>query len=203
MDQQEAARETAVEMSKPGKFSLIERLQGRNMPEDKVVIYLDEGAAYDRAKVNQKLANATDPDMVAELEAELADLDERIQESAVTISMRGISSEDYEKLVEQAREQYPIEYEERQSAFSLVKEKVELPSPEREELFMELYLAKCITRAEMGGDIDEDITPDWVAQFKGFAPIDALARITETAYSLRMAVQWMDEIQSEDFSPRP
>lgn len=204
MDQLEtAAEEMAQEMSKPGKFSLIERLQGRNMPKDVVDIYLDEDAAYQRAKLLEEHAAATDPDEVKRLDAELAEIDERIRSSVAHIHMQAIDSGKYDELIEQAREQFPVEYEERQSAFSLVKEKVEIPSPEREELFTQIYLAAVIKRVEMGGDVDDNIDADWVAQFTHVVPWDGLRRVTETAFKLRMTVQWMDEIQDEDFSPRP
>ena len=53
------------------------------------------------------------------------------------------------------------------------------------------------------GAVDENIGVEEVAFIKRQAPLDAVRLLTETALRMRMSVQWMDQIQDEDFSPRP
>jgi hypothetical protein len=196
----------AVEFTKPGKFSLIERLQGRNMPTDTVTLYLDEGAAYERRLILEELdgpKSRRSTALLADLEAKLAEVEARIRESAVVIHLRGISSERYDELLDLARESFPIKYEEFTSPLTGQKTRTEIESEERDNLFTALYLSAVIEKAVAGGEEDADITPEWYEQFKRFIPLDGLRMVIEAAYKMRMTVQWMDEIQDEDFSPRP
>lgn len=195
--------EIANEQSKPGVFSLIERLQNRNMPTEEVVIYLDEQAAYERERLTAKHAETTDKKRLAEIDAKLDELEARIRDSAVTLKLVGISSKRYDELLDRAKETYPIEVEETVAPFTGEKTKRELPNEDRDELFNTLYLAEVVREARMGDDVDDNITETWIAQFKNHAPLDAVRSIYATGMKLRMATEWMDGIQNEDFSPRP
>jgi hypothetical protein len=195
-------------MSQPGKFSLIERLRGRNMPTDKVNLYTDEGAAYERRLILEELDGEkqagfrADKDAIAKLEASLADVEARIKDSVAVVHMKGISSERYDELLEIARESFPTEYEEWQNPLTGQKVRAEKENEQQNDLFNSLFISESIEKVVMGDAEDTDITPEWWIQFRGIAPLDGLRLVVEAAYKMRMTVQWMDEIQSEDFSPR-
>jgi hypothetical protein len=198
----------ANEMSKPGTFSLIERLQGRNMPKDSINIYLDEGAAYERRRILEDLdgekrqGKAALPEEIARLEATLAQIETSIRESVAVVHMKGISSERYDQIVDEAEATYPTEYEEWQNPLSGQKTKKAIENPKRDELFNAIFISESIEKVVMGAEEDVNISPEWWMRFKGLAPLDGLRLVVEAAYKMRMTVQWMDEIQNEDFSPR-
>ena len=196
---EQTPEEVAIEQSAQGTFSLIERLQNRNMPEEIVTIYLDEAAAYERTILQELHAKTTDGEKLADIDDQLTAVEAKIRASAIEVTLRAISSKRYDELLERANETYPIEFEESVAPFTGEKKRTEIASPEREELIQTLYLAECIVQARMGNDVDDTITDAWVENFKDFAPLDALRLIITAAYRLRMTVEWMDGIQHEDF----
>jgi hypothetical protein len=126
----------------------------------------------------------------------------RIKDSVAVVHMKGISSERYDELLEIARESFPTEYEEWQNPLTGQKVRAEKENEQQNDLFNSLFISESIEKVVMGDAEDTDITPEWWIQFRGIAPLDGLRLVVEAAYKMRMTVQWMDEIQSEDFSPR-
>lgn len=196
---EQTPEEVAIEQSAQGTFSLIERLQNRNMPEEIVTIYLDEAAAYERTILQELHAKTTDGEKLADIDDQLTAVEAKIRASAIEVTLRAISSKRYDELLERVLETHPQEYEETTSPFTGERKRIEIPSPEREELLNTIYLAECIVQARMGDDVDETITDAWVKNFKDFAPLDALRLIITAAYRLRMTTEWMDGIQNSDF----
>lgn len=196
---EQTPEEVAIEQSAQGTFSLIERLQNRNMPEEIVTIYLDEAAAYERTILQELHAKTTDGEKLADIDDQLTAVEAKIRASAIEVTLRAISSKKYDELLERVLETHPQEYEETTSPFTGERKRIEIPSPEREELLNTIYLAECIVQARMGDDVDETITDAWVKNFKDFAPLDALRLIITAAYRLRMTAEWMDGIQNSDF----
>jgi hypothetical protein len=195
-------QEIAESSIKQGKYNFLDRLANRNLPTEDFTIYLDEGAAYRRLRIDEILADTTDKEELAALEAERAIVTKQIKDSAATVTLRAITSVAYDKLIAQAKERFPVKYEKTSNPITgrtVVEEK---PSQDRDEYFNELYLAATIVKAEFDGAIDEEIDTDWVKGFQNIAPIDAVRRIAEAAWKMRMTGQWMDELESEDFSPR-
>lgn len=195
----------AVEASKPGTFSLIERLQGRNLPSDTETVYLAEDAAYEYLKLQDEHASypAGDEAGLAALEAKMAEVHQSILDSAAVFYMTGVSTERYDELVEETDVAFPLEFEVVKNPLTGRITREPKANLEREVYFNRLYLSEVITRVEMGGEVDDNITPDWVEACEKFLPRDGLRRIVKKAFDLRMIVEWMDAIQNEDFSQKP
>ena len=196
---EQTPEEVAIEQSAQGTFSLIERLQNRNMPAEIVTICLEEAAAYERTILQELHAKTIDGEKLADIDDQLTAVEAKIRASAIEVTLRAISSKKYDELLERVLETHPQEYEETTSPFTSERKRIEIPSPEREELLNTIYLAECIVQARMGDDVDETITDAWVKNFKDFAPLDALRLIITAAYRLRMTTEWMDGIQNSDF----
>lgn len=195
---------TATEMSQRGTFNFLERLQGRNLPEEDVTVYLDEKLGWDLVRLEEKHNNTRRDADAREIEAKIKRVKEQLADSAYVFTLRGMTNERYDEIVDQVLEQYPYEYEEVHNPLTGVNQKIEKPSQERDSLFNTLMLAEAIVKiADPDGAVDENITEVTAAQLKKLAPLDAIRRITELATRMRMAVEWMDVIQDEDFSPRP
>lgn len=201
-DVNDEAREIAIEASQPAKFSLLDRLANRNMPTDTVTIYLDEDAAYHRQLAKEEIAVTMDGDKLSELEQKIVDLTERIKESKVELKLRAIDSNRYEQLLAEVEEIYPAKTEITTNPLTGQRTISPKSDPEREEYFDQLYLAEIIVQAEAYGEIDDDINVNWVKEFYKLAPLDGIRRLVATAFKMRMVGQWMEEIETEDFSPK-
>lgn len=196
----EEARARAEEFLKPGKFNFLERLAGRNMPTDEVDIYLDEATAHRIQKLEIKLLKASNNKERLSTEKQIDALKEKARESRYTIHLTAISVEDYDELVDMAREQFPIEYTESRNPLTMALERQVVPNDDREVLFRTHYWAKSITKVvNVAGDADEDITPEWVGFFLGHAPLMAMQAVQSGIEGLRMVSGWMDRLQGEDF----
>jgi hypothetical protein len=197
-------KDIAVEQSKPGNFSLIERLQNRNLPEEDVDVYLDERLGWDLIRLEEKHADAKKDAEARALEAKIEKVRKQLQESRYVFTLRGMSSERYDEIIDEVTEQYPFEYEENVNPLTGQRTKVEIPNEDRDQLFNTLFLAETIVKVQdPDGNVDESIDAAAVELIKRLAPLDAVRRITNLATRMRMAVEWMDVIQDEDFSPKP
>lgn len=187
--------------SKPGTFSLLDRLQGRSYPKETVDVYLDEEAGYEIQKLEQEIARtAPDDGKIPELEAKLAELQEQAQASRLTFHLEGISSEEYDSVVEESLELFPVEYHESRNPLTMALERTPKENEDRETYFRIHLWAKFIRRVEDAeGDVDSDITPALIAQVHGLLPLAGMVRLSATVDKLKMVTNWMDEIQGADF----
>jgi len=196
----DTARTVAEANSKPGKFSFLDRLQDREYPTEDVEVYLDEAAGLRIHKLTQELIASNDAEQSEVLQKQIAYHSEKARKSRYTIHMQGISTESYDAVVDAAREEFPVEYRESRHPLTMALERTEIENEPREVYFRTHLWSKFIKSVEdPDGNIDDNITPEWVAVLLGHAPIIAQARIQVTLEQLRMTTAWMDEIQGEDF----
>lgn len=192
--------DSANAFKKPGTFNLVERLMGRNMPKDDVVVYFDEQSGYEREKVAFALSQETDEAKVKELNDKLDELDATLAESKYTFHMTGISHKTYDEIIDKTREAYPAEYEESIHPITGQKVKAELPSEEREQLYNTLFLTACVESVEdPEGATFNEITPDVMGILLQHAPAHAIRRLLDSANHMRMLGDWMNKVQSADF----
>lgn len=196
------ARDIAVEAGKT--FNLVERLQNRGMPEEDVTIYLDEKLGWDLERLEEKHANTKKQEELADLEAKIKRVRRQLQESAYTFTLRGMTNETYDRIIDEAVEAHPYVYDEQINPLTGQKLKTLQSSDERDNLFNTLFLTEAIARVtDPDGAVDENIDAAAVTFIRKLAPLDAIRRITALAERMRMTGEWMDAIQDEDFSPRP
>lgn len=200
--------EAAQAASEPGTFSFIDRLVGRNYPTSEVYLYLDEQAAYDRlhliGELNQPTSVLTPEDRVR-MEGEIAALEKTLLDGRYTVTLQGFPPEQYDEILEEVNEQYPIEYTEYTNMFSGEKVKNEVDNPERTKLLLSMLWAKSIVKIEdPHGAVDDAVLDNGTAaRMRGNSPIDARRRIDIRIQELRLASAWMDEIQDEGFLATP
>jgi hypothetical protein len=196
--------ELATAAREKGVFSFLDRLKGRNYAKDSVVIHLDEEKGYELTKLVEELkAEGTTPEqqdaLLAQIDAKRAEL----APDAYTFYLEGFSSERYDELIDDAKEQYPYEYEEIVDPWSGRKSKEPIPDEKRNEYFTQLLWAESIKRVESIDGVDDNITPEFIATFRKQAPLDAIRRISVTIDKLRMASEWTEYAEDEDFTLKP
>ena len=198
-----AAKEIAQEHSKPGTFSFIDRLNNRNYPTETVEIYLDELAGHKIEQLQQQRLAENDPDKALIIDSDIEKWREKARESRYTIYLEGISTEAYDKIVEMAQEQYPLEFRETRNPLTMATEREVIENDDREILFRTHLWAAFIRKIEdTAGNVDTNVTPEFMSVFLGLAPIAAQAAVGNAVGKLRMVTNWMDEIQGEDFFPK-
>lgn len=211
----ERANTLATEASKPGTFNFIDRVTGRNYPKDEVVVYLDEESGYNISKIEKELELAgqkiklagDDKVLLAEAKAQVDQLEaqleanrEKASESRFVFHLEGISTRDYDKCVDEAQEQFPLEYTETRNPLTFKLEREVVENDDRETYFRTLLWSKFIRRVvDPSGNEDSTISHEWVKQVADLLPIMAQIKVATGVETLRMATDWMDHIQGEDF----
>lgn len=213
----ENPREAALEASKEGTFSFLDRALGRNYPTDEVVVYLDEAAAYRRNKLAEKIMEETyllkgdDPAKAKQrgksitiLQNKLDEMDKEISESRVTFHLEGIPSEKYDEIVDLSIEQFPLEYIESRNPITMKLEREPKPNEDRETLFRtHLWSAFVRKITDESGAVDENHSPEYMGRIMGVMPIVGAAHVQRAIENLRMTTDWMDQIQGDDFFQKP
>jgi hypothetical protein len=196
--------ELAAAAREPGTFSFIERLRGRNYAKDTVTVYLNEELGYKLQEVEAKIEDGPSVDELAALEKELAALRAELAPDKYIFHVEGISNEDYDKLVADAVEQFPYEYEDSVDLYTGKKTKETVDSPERNEYFTNLLWSKVIRKVELAdGDSDENINSGWIETFRRLGPINALQHVGLAVEKVRMGSEWIEYAEDEDFLVKP
>lgn len=199
------AEELAAETTEPGTFSFIERLRGRNYAKDTLVVYLNEELGYELNELVTELkdGDSVNADAVTKLEADIAAKIEELKPYAYTIELTGISNERYNELVAEAAEKYPYQYEETNDILGRP-EKVLTENEDRQEFFTALlWLSNIRSITDASGNTADDVGPDLVAELQNTAPLAVIHRINDTVSKLRLATDWIEYTQDEDFSAKP
>lgn len=200
----EEAREMAEAHSKQGTFSFIDRLQGRNYPTEELEIFLDEAEGKIILDLKDKLKSVNlTPEEREAVERDITLHSRKAHESRYILKLQGISVEEYDSVVDAAKEAYPYEYT--QDRHPLTAEIVRdlIPNDDREQYFRTHLWSKFFQAiVDKSGNVDSNMTPEFVAIFLKLAPVSVQAQVGIAVHKLRMVTNWMDEIQGEDFFPK-
>lgn len=198
--------ELAEQANEPGTFSFIERLHGRNYAKDTVTIYLNEELGYKLAELEVAYSDKLNlsADEATALQQDIDRLRGEIAPEKYTFYLEGISNEYYDKLVSSAEEQFPYEYDEAIDPWNGAKSKILIDVYERDEYFTNIWWAATIRKVEFAdGSVDTGITSEFIEQFRRLGPINALQRVGATVQKLRMATNWIEYTEDEDFLAKP
>lgn len=195
--------ELARATEQPGIFSFLDRLRGRNYPKDTIVVYLNEELGYELEKLEDKIAAAKTPEEVLSLEIKATNLRDKLKPEAYTFHMQGISNREYDEVKDAVEADFPYEYDEIRNPFSGETTKTILPSEERDTAFTVRLWSRFIKSVEDAtGAVDGNIGTEFVVEFRALAPLNAITRVAQTVNKLRMATDWIDYIEDEDFFPK-
>lgn len=207
---------TAIEASKEETFSFLDRLTGRNYPTEEVVVYLDEAGAHKRNKLVAEIEKQTyllKADDKAEatkrgrkitlLQKRVDEIESEIKGSRVVFHLEGIPSEEYDAIVDESVEEFPIEYTESRNPISMALERTPKENPDRDVFFRTRLWAAFVRKvSDATGAADHTRTPEYMGRVMGVLPIVGVAHVQMAIESLRMTTDWMDQIQDDDFFPK-
>ena len=194
------------EAKKPGTFSIINVLKERAFPLEEVNIYLDEQAAYDASKIQEKideLAKSSDVADIEEAQALAGKRDliiEQLEKSRYVFTISGISEGKRVELQEQSVEKFPIEYDESKNPFTGETQRTEKDNKQRDRLFTNLLWVNSIKKiVDEDGNVQENLTLEDVASLRQLLPIAATSSITQSIEKLRISTAVFMSSVDEDF----
>jgi hypothetical protein len=200
---EQEARAVAQEQSKQGVFNFLDRLTSRNYATEEVEIFLDEAEGKIILDLKEKLLYEKDPEKREVIENDITLHSRKAWESRYLLRLRGISVEEYDAVVDLAAKEYPYEYSESRNPLTAAVEREVIPNEDRDLLFRTHLWSKYFESIEdNNGNVDSNMTPEFVAVFLKLAPVAAQAQIGIAIHKLRMVTNWMEEIQGEDFFPK-
>lgn len=205
------AKALAEEAKKPGVFNILEVLKERGLPKDVVSIILDDETAYAAAKLKERIDELMNSDTaeditveVNKLQAELEPLVKKLNENRYQVYITAISEGAREKLVAQAVEKFPYEYDEEKNPFTGEAKKTEKPSPEREEFFTDLLWVDSIEKIVSPDGAEQALIDlEFVKQFRELISVPTNASITQAIEKLRVATAMFIMSTDEDFLAKP
>jgi len=188
----------------PGTFNIVNLLRERAYPQDSVTVYIDESAAYAGGEIDKRIAVTTDEEELKKLNEERETIIKKMNDSAITFHLVGISESRRNDILKQAKKKYPIEYVKDVNPLTGETVREEKESPERDELFTDLLWQASISRIEdSNGNIQESLGYSEVRDMRSMFPLASTAKVTEAIEKIRVATAvFMMEV-NEDFLPKP
>lgn len=176
-----------------GVFNLSEVIKGRGYPSKDATIYLDADAAFRLAEIDNELNNYITEEIRVKLEAEAAILAEKVKDSALVFTMRGVSQKIVEDIIKKATEKYPN----REDAES-----------EDSQMWLRYYIASLIAAnlirvTTADGNVDERVfTAEDMLEIRETVTQDSWNVLVETMQRLTLASGYFDQLTDAGFLPR-
>lgn len=171
---EEEVVETEVEAPNPKELDLLGVLAGRDLPEDEVLICVDEAGAYALSTINEEIRKHTilargddsgvSEDTLTELTASRERLIHGLRDSSYTFKFKGILKSARNNLREEAFKKYP-------EPKNLDKRAADPNQDKRDEYFRTGLIAahlKSIT--DPNGAVFNNITPEYVREMMDALP---------------------------------
>jgi hypothetical protein len=198
-----------------GTFKITDVLAERGYPRDKVVIMMDEDAAYEASKIKENIEaldvkiakDSSNAELIKQME-ELSEKREiylkRLSDSTFTFHLRGISEGQREEIYKKSVAKYPIQYDRDQDILRGETKITEKESPERDALFTDYLWLACIESiSDPNGNEQRDITYTDVRAMRSSLPMAAMAKINQALEKLRVSTAVFMVETGEDFLAKP
>lgn len=174
-------------------FNLSEVIKGRGYPSKDATIYLDADSAFRLSEIDDELNNYVEDDLREKLEAEAQQLAEKIKESALTFTMRGVSQKIVEDIMKKANEKFPNREDD---------------NSEDGQLWLRYYISSLIASnlirvTSADGGVDEHIfTPEEMMEIRETLTQDSWNVLVETMQRLTLASGYFDQLTDAGFLPK-
>jgi hypothetical protein len=171
-------------------FNLADAIKGRAYPKKDVVIYLDDETALRLVEINDLMNVSLDEKEVAALEAEAQLLSEKIKDSALVFSMRGVSQATIERVLEDCNKKHGIG-----------KDEDPLGNPTWFKDYVTLLVSENIEHvADGNGNIDDEkFTYDKIEELRKNIPSNEWAKLVEAMQKLTLAGGYFEQLTDAGF----
>jgi hypothetical protein len=170
-------------------FNLADAIKGRALPQKTVTIFLDEQSAMDLVEINDLMNGVTDPEKMAELEAKAASLKSVINQSALTVVMRGVNQKTIEEVSDMCNSKHGIKDGEGPSSLDWMVD------------YIVTLVAKNILSVTTGdGNTDEGpFDFDKLDEIRGLMPAAEWNKLVETMQRLTLAGGYFEQLTDAGF----
>jgi hypothetical protein len=154
-----------------------------------VTIFLDENSAMALVEINDLMNETTDAETLAKLEAEADELKAKINESALTVAMRGVNQKTIEEVSDMCNEKHKVKEGEGPSSLD----------------WMVDYIVTLVARNIVSittGDGETDEGPfdfDKLNEIRGFIPTAEWNKLVETMQRLTLAGGYFEQLTDAGF----
>lgn len=197
----EEVRESVDSAKAQGTFNIINLLNERAYPKEKITVYLNEDAAYRASSIRDSIKNYKgEADGLTELEDALDLATKQMIESGITFNIIGITEGKRDALLADARKTYPVEYSRELNAMTGEMVKEEKDSPERDNLFTDyLWLASIDNIVDAKGNVQSDLNYGIIRDMRQMLPLAATAKVSEAIEKMRISTALFMAEVNEDF----
>jgi hypothetical protein len=174
-----------------GVFNLSEVIKGRGFPTKDVTIYLDAEAAFELAQIDEEMNGYLEPEHQKELEAKTKTLADKILNSALTFTMRGVSQKIVDKVMAEANEKHP-------------RDDANGNNPEWVKFYVSSLVAQNIIRVtDAEGNVDEHLfTVEEMYSLREELTRDAWDVLADTMQKLTLASGYFEQLTDAGFLPK-
>ena len=171
-------------------FNLADAIKGRAYPKKDVVIYLDDETALRLVEINDIMNESLDEAEVSKLQAEAEMLSEKIKESALVFSMRGVSQATIERVLEDCNTKHGI-----------AKDEDPLGNPAWFKDYVTLLVSENIEQvADGAGNVDDEkFTYDKIEELRKNIPSNEWAKLVEAMQRLTLAGGYFEQLTDAGF----
>jgi len=205
MTDTKSIEELVASVSDPATTSFLDLLHQRAYAKASVDVYLDEALGYRVVQLKQQRdalvkQEATEEvsEALREIEETLNKLAEEIKKTKLTVHLTGISEGVRLELQDQLEALFPVEYDSDLSPYTGVVTRTAKPDPKRERFGGYLVWHKSIESIEGSGIEGKPTIADVMALRQNIPGAGQIA-IMEKIDELRVASNWTDVIQDDDF----
>ncbi len=170
-------------------FNLADAIKGRALPQKTITIFLDEHAAMELVEINDLMNQTTDADEMANLESQAAELKKLINDSALTIAMRGVNQKTIEEVSDMCNDKHKVKDGEGPSSLDWMVD------------YIVTLVAKNIVSITTGdGEVDEGpFDFDKLNEIRGFIPTAEWNKLVETMQRLTLAGGYFEQLTDAGF----
>lgn len=176
-----------------GVFSLADAIKGRSYPKRDVVVYLDDEAAMLLSDINDQMSYSESEEELNKLQETADKLSERIKETSITFTLRGVN----QTLVEEASKATDRQH-------NIPKNGNGTENPE----WMRDYITRLISiniigvRNAAGEEDNEPFTFERADELRGNLPTSEWAKLMQAMQQLTLAGGYFDQVTDAGFLPR-
>lgn len=183
------ALELVEEAQSKKVFNLADAIKGRSLPQKTITIFLDENSAMELVDINNLMNQTTDPDEMAKLEAQAAELKKQINDSALTIAMRGVNQKTIEEVSDLCNDKHKVKDGEGPTSLDWMID------------YIVTLVAKNIVSITLGdGEVDEGpFDFDKLNEIRGFIPTAEWNKLVETMQRLTLAGGYFEQLTDAGF----
>jgi hypothetical protein len=186
--------ELVKEAQKPGVFNLADAIKGRAFPEKEVTVYTDSGAAFELVQLEDEMnrIGSSDQKKYDELEAKAQELAQKVKDSALVFTMRGVGQGIVENITQVADATYKGGKNQSEA------------TDEWFRFYVTSLVAKNIVKVTDGqGNVDErEFSYEDILEVRNNLPADSWGLLVATMQQLTLASGFFKGLTDAGFLPK-